>query len=91
MAYYVTPKSYPFSQQLATAPYLETVQYNLHNSNVRFRIHFDIIIPSVPINFRPNIGKNVLFNLLLFHMLHVPVRNDPNPLLHYQFTEQNKN
>ena len=49
------------------------------------------MVPSVPMNFRSNISKNFLFNLLLFHMLRAPVQHDPNQLLHYQFTEQNKN
>jgi len=91
MVFYETPKSFPFSQHFATAPYAKTVECNLHNSNVPFRIHFDITLPSVPMNFRTNISKNLFFNLLLFHTLRAPVQHDPNPSLHYQLTEQNKN
>jgi hypothetical protein len=91
MAFYETPKSFSFSQQFATAPYLETVEYNPHNSNVLSRTHFDITVRSVPMNFRSNISKNLLLNLLLFLMLRAPVHHDRNQLLHYQFTEQNKN
>jgi hypothetical protein len=78
MAFCETPKLFSFSQQFATLPYLETVKCNLHNNNVPFRIHFDIVIPSVPMNFRPNISMNLLFHLLLFHMLRAQVQHDPN-------------
>jgi hypothetical protein len=91
MAFYETPKSFPFSQKFATTPCLEIVEYNLYKNNVSFRIYFDIIVPSVPMNFRPNISKNLLFHLLLFYMLRATVQHDPNPLLHDQLTEQNKN
>jgi hypothetical protein len=95
VAFDKTPGSFPFPQRFATAPYLETVEHSLHNKNVLFMIHFDINLPSDPMNFRPNIIQTVifiyyyftchvsLFSVTLIHCYIINSWNKTKPSLQY--------